>query len=57
MVILYFDVQLYAASVIGDMQEVVLNVKRQYPDANIYAVGWSLGSNVLVRYLGEVRHL
>ncbi|KAI4312686.1 hypothetical protein MLD38_037487 [Melastoma candidum] len=38
------------------MREVVRHVSTRYPKANIYAVGWSLGANILVRYLGEESH-
>ncbi len=36
------------------MREVVAHVAARYPKANLYAAGWSLGANILVRYLGEV---
>lgn len=39
------------------MSEVVAHVNNRYPMANIYAVGWSLGANILVRYLGQVVQL
>ncbi|KAI4326781.1 hypothetical protein L6164_019317 [Bauhinia variegata] len=45
--------QFYSASFLGDMHDVVSHVRTRYPKANIYAVGWSLGANILVRYLGE----
>lgn len=47
-------VQFYSASFLGDMREVVGHVGTRYPKANLYAVGWSLGANILVRYLGQV---
>lgn len=46
--------QFYSASFLGDMTEVVAHVAGRYPKANLYAVGWSLGGNILVRYLGQV---
>lgn len=46
--------QFYSASFLGDMCEVVAHVGNRYPKANLYAVGWSLGANILVRYLGQV---
>lgn len=46
--------QFYSASFLGDMREVVAVVTSRYPNAHIYAVGWSLGANILVNYLGEV---
>ncbi|KAF5734953.1 embryogenesis-associated protein EMB8 [Tripterygium wilfordii] len=45
--------QFYSASFLGDMREVVAKVAARYPKANLYAIGWSLGANILVRYLGE----
>ncbi|XP_021903183.1 embryogenesis-associated protein EMB8 isoform X2 [Carica papaya] len=48
--------QFYSASFFGDMHEVVAHVSKRYPKANLYAVGWSLGANVLVRYLGQESH-
>ncbi|GAV88905.1 Abhydrolase_6 domain-containing protein [Cephalotus follicularis] len=45
--------QFYSASFIGDMREVVDHVSSRYPKANLYAVGWSLGANILVNYLGR----
>lgn len=49
-----YTVQFYSASFLGDMNEVVSHVTGRYPNANVYAVGWSLGANILVRYLGQV---
>ncbi|KAI9092288.1 hypothetical protein K1719_027788 [Acacia pycnantha] len=46
----------YSASFLGDLREVVSHVNTLYPEANIYAVGWSLGANILVRYLGQESH-
>ncbi|KAK8690847.1 hypothetical protein V6N13_074373 [Hibiscus sabdariffa] len=48
--------QFYSASFLGDMCEVVEHVGARYPGANLYAVGWSLGANILVRYLGHESH-
>ncbi|XP_022949852.1 embryogenesis-associated protein EMB8-like [Cucurbita moschata] len=45
--------QFYSASFLGDMREVVEHVTKRYPKANVYAVGWSLGGNILVNYLGQ----
>ncbi|KAF4351111.1 hypothetical protein F8388_013216 [Cannabis sativa] len=47
------DSYFYSASFLGDMHEVVAHVGARYPKANLYAVGWSLGANILVRYLGQ----
>jgi predicted alpha/beta-fold hydrolase len=38
------------------MREVVSHVSDRYPNANLYGVGWSLGANILVRYLGQESH-
>lgn len=48
--------QFYSASFLGDMYEVVDHVNIRYPEANLYAVGWSLGANILVRYMGQESH-
>ncbi|KAF8028029.1 hypothetical protein BT93_E0826 [Corymbia citriodora subsp. variegata] len=48
--------QFYSASFTGDLRQVVSHVGDRYPKANLYAVGWSLGANILVRYLGEESH-
>lgn len=45
--------QFYSASFLGDMREIVAHVTQRYPKANVYAVGWSLGGNILVNYLGQ----
>ncbi|GFP89304.1 embryogenesis-associated protein emb8 [Phtheirospermum japonicum] len=45
--------QFYSASFLGDISEVVNHVGNRYPRANLYAVGWSLGANILVRYVGQ----
>ncbi|KAK1438561.1 hypothetical protein QVD17_04370 [Tagetes erecta] len=45
--------QFYSASFLGDISEVVEHVSSRYPEANIYAAGWSLGANILVNYLGQ----
>lgn len=48
--------QFYSASFVGDMREVVEHVSGIYPEANLYAAAWSLGANILVRYLGDESH-
>ncbi|XP_073155350.1 embryogenesis-associated protein EMB8 isoform X3 [Henckelia pumila] len=48
--------QFYSASFLGDINEVVEYVGNRYPKANLYAAGWSLGANILVRYLGQEFH-
>ena len=34
---------------------VVAAVQKEYPHSMLMAVGWSLGANILVRYLGEAK--
>ncbi|XP_075505722.1 embryogenesis-associated protein EMB8 [Primulina tabacum] len=48
--------QFYSASFLGDITEVVEYVGNRYPKANLYAAGWSLGANILVRYVGQEFH-
>ncbi|CAL1373688.1 unnamed protein product [Linum trigynum] len=45
--------QFYSASFLGDIREVVAHVGGRYPNSNLYAVGWSLGANILVNYLAQ----
>eukprot|EP00252_Welwitschia_mirabilis_P001173 TRINITY_DN11092_c0_g1_i1.p1 TRINITY_DN11092_c0_g1~~TRINITY_DN11092_c0_g1_i1.p1 ORF type:complete len:464 (-),score=44.44 TRINITY_DN11092_c0_g1_i1:233-1624(-) len=45
----------YSASFTGDLQHVIQHISNIFPESNVYAVGWSLGANILVRYLGEER--
>jgi predicted alpha/beta-fold hydrolase len=49
--------QLYCASFTGDLRQVIDHVLGCYPQASVYAAGWSLGANILVRYLGEVSYV
>jgi predicted alpha/beta-fold hydrolase len=37
----------------SDIREVVPIVRARYPAAPLFAIGWSLGANILVNYLGE----
>eukprot|EP00262_Sarcandra_glabra_P002106 TRINITY_DN12365_c0_g1_i1.p1 TRINITY_DN12365_c0_g1~~TRINITY_DN12365_c0_g1_i1.p1 ORF type:complete len:375 (-),score=31.63 TRINITY_DN12365_c0_g1_i1:252-1376(-) len=48
--------QFYSASFIEDLCQVVNHVRNRYPKSNLYAIGWSLGANILVRYLGQESH-
>ncbi|XP_002971512.2 embryogenesis-associated protein EMB8 [Selaginella moellendorffii] len=43
----------YSASFTEDLRQVVRFVAYRFPESRIYAVGWSLGANILVRYLGQ----
>jgi predicted alpha/beta-fold hydrolase len=36
-----------------DLRELLLELRRREPATALYAVGWSLGANVLLKYLGE----
>lgn len=46
--------QMYSASFLGDLDEVVGHITTRYPKANLYGTGWSMGANILVQYLGKV---
>lgn len=50
------NLQFYSASFTEDLCQVVSHVSTLYPKSKIYAVGWSLGANILVRYLGQVKY-
>ncbi|KAL7607989.1 embryogenesis-associated protein EMB8 [Lactuca sativa] len=45
--------QMYSASFLGDLDEVVGHITTRYPKANLYGTGWSMGANILVQYLGK----
>lgn len=45
--------QFYSASFTGDLRNVVAHVGARYPRSLLLAAGWSLGANILTRYLGE----
>eukprot|EP00798_Chlamydomonas_sp_ICE-L_P019932 gene19932-26638_t len=45
--------QYYSASYTGDMRAVVEYVSERYPKSTLLAGGWSLGANILIRYLAE----
>ncbi|KAK1258391.1 Embryogenesis-associated protein EMB8 [Acorus gramineus] len=53
---LLFDMQFYSASFTEDLRHVVKHVGTRYPGSRLYTVGWSLGANILVRYLAEESH-
>ncbi|GMI85258.1 hypothetical protein like AT3G50790 [Hibiscus trionum] len=48
--------QLQTASFTADTCHVVDHVSSMFPKASIYGVGWSLGGNILVNYLGREYH-
>ncbi|KAJ3680114.1 hypothetical protein LUZ60_016392 [Juncus effusus] len=43
----------YSASFTDDLTEVINHVSTRYSKSKLYAVGWSLGANILVNYLGQ----
>ncbi|XVF68242.1 hypothetical protein PTKIN_Ptkin10aG0189300 [Pterospermum kingtungense] len=43
----------YNAGWTEDVRKIIDHIRCEYPEAPLYAVGTSLGSNVLVKYLGE----
>lgn len=43
----------YSGAFTGDVRLAVSHIRHRYPEAPIYAVGYSLGANLLVKYLGE----
>lgn len=43
----------YHSGETGDFATVLSRLRRRYPDAPLAAVGYSLGGNVLLKYLGE----
>jgi predicted alpha/beta-fold hydrolase len=45
--------QFYSASYTGDIRHVVNTLRERYPDAPLFAIGWSLGANILTNFLGE----
>lgn len=45
--------QFYSASYTGDIRHVVDTLGERYPDAPLFAIGWSLGANILTNFLGE----
>lgn len=45
--------QFYSASFTGDLRCVVAHLASKHPKSRIFAAGWSLGANILTKYLGE----
>ncbi|CAM9146847.1 unnamed protein product [Phaeothamnion confervicola] len=43
----------YSAAFTGDLRLAVSHIKRRFPHSPLLAVGFSLGANLLVKYLGE----
>ena len=45
--------QFYSASYTEDLRNVIDRLHDRYPKTQLFAMGWSLGANILVNYLGE----
>jgi len=45
--------QLYSAGYTDDLRVALMYIVKQYPNAPLLGMGFSLGANVLVRYLAE----
>eukprot|EP00798_Chlamydomonas_sp_ICE-L_P012777 gene12777-16034_t len=45
--------QLYSGCYTGDLSAVVTHISKKFPKLLLMAAGWSMGANILVRYLGE----
>ncbi|WCJ18477.1 alpha/beta-Hydrolases superfamily protein [Euphorbia peplus] len=43
----------YSAGWTEDLRSIIEHIHSQYPEAPLYAVGTSIGANILVKYLGE----
>ncbi|CEP00380.1 AB hydrolase-1 domain-containing protein [Plasmodiophora brassicae] len=53
-----FDVNLRTPMVttcatVGDVEDSLMFLRKKHPDAPIYAIGFSMGANMLVKYLGS----
>ncbi len=49
------SVGLHSAAVTHDIRMAVKLVSKRYPLSPLFVVGYSLGANTVVKYLGEVR--
>ena len=45
--------QLYSAGHTDDLRQALVYIARRYPDAPLLGLGFSLGANVIIRYLAE----
>ncbi|THU83650.1 hypothetical protein K435DRAFT_733862 [Dendrothele bispora CBS 962.96] len=45
--------QLYSAGYTDDLRTALMYISHQYPDAPLLGLGFSLGANIMVRYLAE----
>jgi len=46
----------YSASNTDDIRTVLKNIHSKYPKALLFAVGYSLGANILTKYVGEAKN-
>lgn len=44
---------LYSAGYTDDLRTALMYIQNLYPDAPLLGIGFSLGANILCRYLGE----
>lgn len=45
--------QLYSAGHTDDLRQALMYISNMFPDAPLLGIGFSLGANVIVRYLAE----
>ncbi len=45
--------QFYSAGYTDDLRQALFYISQQYPKAPLFGLGFSLGANVIVRYLAE----
>lgn len=45
--------QLYGGCYLGDLRATLLYIRQQYPDAPLLGIGFSLGANLLLKYVEE----
>lgn len=45
--------QLYSAGHTDDLRQALMYIAQRYPNAPLLGIGFSLGANVIVRYLAE----
>ena len=44
---------MFSASYTDDISEVVKHIKQKYPKSPLFGIGYSLGSNIMTKYVGE----
>jgi len=47
--------RMYHSGETKDIKEYIEYLKNKYPDSNLFAVGYSIGGNMLLKYLGETK--